>query len=39
MVPTLLVTPPDETQSARVAFGQPMCDTPWLTGLAPGTAG
>jgi hypothetical protein len=35
-VQNLLVTPPDETHSRRIAFGAPVCDAPKVTSLAPG---
>lgn len=35
-VQNLLVTPPDETHSRRIAFGAPVCDPPKVTSLAPG---
>jgi hypothetical protein len=38
-VPALLVTPPDETHSARVSFGRTVCVAPTITTLAPGTNG
>jgi Protein of unknown function (DUF4232) len=37
-VPNLLVTPPDETHSARIAFGAPVCDPPTITSLIAGGA-
>ena len=38
-VPNLLVTPPNETHSGQVGFGSPICVTPALTALLPGTGG
>ena len=35
----LLVTPPDETHSRRIALASPMCVAPELTALLPGTGG
>jgi Protein of unknown function (DUF4232) len=36
-VPNLLVTPPNEVHSGQVAFGAPVCVTPALTALLPGS--
>jgi hypothetical protein len=38
-VPQLLVTPPDETHSTRIAFGSTVCEQPTLSSLAAGTNG
>lgn len=38
-VPDLLVTPPDETHSARIAFGSTVCEQPKISSLAAGTNG
>lgn len=37
--PNLLVTPPDETHSARIAFGSTVCQQPTISALAAGTNG
>jgi Domain of unknown function (DUF4232) len=37
-VPSLLVTPPDETHSTRIAFGTPVCDPPTVATLTPAGA-
>ena len=36
-VSNLLVTPPDETHSTRIAFGAPVCDPPNVTSLEAGS--
>ena len=37
--PDLLVTPADETHSARIAFGSTVCEAPTISALAAGTNG
>ena len=37
--PNLLVTPPDDTHSARIAFGSAVCEQPKISALAAGTNG
>jgi len=37
--PNLLVTPPDDTHAARIAFGSTVCEQPGISALATGTNG